>query len=175
VFRYEVQARYGRGASSLLGSIPAGTADPVLQAKRKVLVAEQQVASSLLVRAQELQMPGRPAPSLTPNPLTVEVANAVDQGSLASYAVGQAPRRLTSLGLNDSIRNKTLPEHREALMHLPGIGPARIAQLLDEGPYASWAAVSAKVSGVTEATVAGWRAGLAGGVQVTLTGTTAWA
>jgi hypothetical protein len=171
-FRYEVQVRYGRGVSGLLGQLPAGSADPVVQAKRKVIVAEQQVASSLLVRAQELQVPGRPAPSLN---LTAEVANAVEQGSLAVYAVGQAPRRLTSIGLNDSIRNKALPEHKEALMHLPGIGPTRVNELIAEGPYSSWAAVSTKVNGVTEATVAGWRAGLAGGVQVTLTGTTAWA
>ncbi|HET7833884.1 MAG TPA: DUF4157 domain-containing protein [Gallionella sp.] len=171
-FRYEVQVRYGRGTSGLLATISATTADPVLQNKRKVLAAEQYVASSLLVRAVELPVPGKPAPSIN---LTREISNAVDQSSLNAYAVpGQAVRRLTVLALNDSVRKAAATEHREALMRLPGIGAARINELISLGPYGSWAAVSERVNGITTATVAGWRAGLDGGVQVTLNGTTTW-
>lgn len=172
-FRYEVQVRYGRAASQLLATIPANTPDPVLQNKRKVLAAEQYVPSSLLLRAVELQRPGRPPPTVN---LTREVVNSVDQSSLAAYAVpGQAIRRLTALSLNDSIRQSARTEHREALMRLPGIGPNRITELIAQGPYPSWDAVATRVNGVTPAIVAGWRAGLEGGVAVTLNGTTSWA
>jgi hypothetical protein len=130
------------------------------------------VPSSLLIRAVELAVPGKPAPSVN---LTREVANAVDQSSLNAYVVpGQAVRRLTILALNDSVRNGASAEHKEALMRLPGIGATRIDDLIKQGPYGSWALVADRVSGVTAATVASWRAGLDGGVQVTLNGTTTW-
>ncbi|MBC5783440.1 DUF4157 domain-containing protein [Ramlibacter sp. USB13] len=170
VYRYEVQVRYGRKASALLAQIPDPAPDPVLQNKRKVLVAEQYVATSLLVRAQELDTPGRKGTEK----VVAEVANVVDQSSLAAYAVpGQAIRRLKVLAINDSAGKGGVTEHKEALMRLPGIGPERVKQLIAGKPYATWKSVSEKVDGVTEAVTDGWRAGV-DGAKVVLNGTTTW-
>jgi hypothetical protein len=93
----------------------------------------------------------------------------------ADTPVGTAPR-LTVLAINDSIRAvraTDAAEHRQALMQLPGIGPARVANLVANGPYVSDVDISARVSGVTPAMVAVWLAGV-GGMQVHLNGTTTW-
>jgi hypothetical protein len=175
IVRYEVQARYGRGASSLIAQIPTGTTDGSLINKRKVLLAEQFVPSSLLCRAYTVH-PTTGAKTGDLN-LTKEVSNKVESASLDDYVVeGQAVSRLKLLAINDSIaKAKSSAKHREALMLLPGIGPGRIDQLIgDEKPWASWRQIWESINGVTEDMVEGWKKGLAGGVKVHLNGSSEW-
>jgi hypothetical protein len=172
--RYEVQVIYGRSASPLLAQTPAGTTDPVLANKRKVLLQETHVANALHCAATELD-PASQQPLAGGLTFTTDVPNPVESGSLADYNVpGQSTLRLQTLALNDSIRAKDQPMHAQALQALPGIGPARFTALTSR-TYPSWEAVWTNVPGVTEDTVTGWRAGLPGGARVVLNGTTTWA
>ena len=174
IVRYEVQARFGRGASSLLSQIPDSATDNVLRNKRRVLMAEQHVPTSLLCNAYTVN-PTTGQPSGWK--LTKEVQNKVESSSLDDYVVeGQPIERLKVLAINDSIaKAKSSAKHRDALLRLPGIGPTRIDQLIGDGsPWRSWRQIWETVSGVTEDTVEEWRKGLEGGVTVQLTGSSDW-
>jgi len=175
IVRYEVQARYGRAASALLGQIPANTTDAGLLNKRKVLLAEQYVPSTLLCKAYTVDASGKPAGGFT---LTKEVMNAVDSSSLDDYNVpGQAVQRLTKLAINDAIKKAHTGEkkYEVALMLLPGIGPNRLVDLINGGKaWGKWEDLWKSVDGVTKETTDSWRGGIAGGVDVTLTGTCEW-
>jgi hypothetical protein len=175
IVRYEVQARYGRAASALLGQIPANTTDAGLMNKRKVLLAEQYVPSTLLCRAYTVDASGKPAGGFN---LTKEVMNKVDDSSLDDYNVpGQAVQRLTKLAINDAIKKAHAGEkkYEAALMLLPGIGPTRIVDLINGGKaWGKWEDLWKNVDGVTKETTDSWRGGIAGGVDVTLTGTCEW-
>jgi hypothetical protein len=173
--RYEVQARYGRGASALISKIPANPTDPVLFNKRKVLEAEQYVPTSLLCRAFTVSpTTGKPEGGVT---LTKEVLNKVESASLDDYNVkGQAALRLKALAINDSIAKAgSDTKHKDALLQLPGIGGARVDELIKGGPWASWRQIWETIDGVTQATTNGWEKGLDGGkVPVTLDGKSEW-
>lgn len=175
IVRYEVQARYGRAASALLGQIPANTTDAGLMNKRKVLLAEQYVPSTLLCRAYTTDASGKPVGGFN---LTKEVLNKVDDSSLDDYNVpGQAVQRLTKLAINDAIKKAHAGEkkYEAALMLLPGIGPTRIVDLINGGKaWGKWEDLWKNVDGVTKETTDSWRGGIAGGVDVTLTGTCEW-
>ena len=176
IVRYEVQARYGRAASALLGQIPANTTDAGLMNKRKVLLAEQYVPSTLLCRAYTTDASGKPVGGFN---LTKEVLNLVDSSSLDDYNVpGQAVQRLTKLAINDAIKKAHAGEKKytEALMLLPGIGPTRIVDLINGGKaWGKWEDLWKGVNGVTKETTDEWRtAGIPGGVSVVLNGTTEW-
>jgi hypothetical protein len=175
IVRYEVQARYGRAASALLGQIPANTTDAALLNKRKVLLAEQYVPSTLLCRAYAVDASGKPAGGFN---LTKEVMNAVDSSSLDDYNVpGQAVQRLKKLAINDAIKKAYAGEkkYEAALMQLPGIGATRIVDLINGGKaWGTWGDLWANVNGVTKETTDGWRGGIDGGVDVTLSGTCEW-
>jgi len=175
--RYEVQARYGRSKSALIGTIPANPTDPVLENKRNVLVAEQYVPSSLLCRAVTVS-PTNGEPEAGGLNLTKEVLNEVESTSLDDYNVpGQAVRRLKRIAINDAIKQAKAGSatHEDALMQLPGIGSTRIKELINDGKaWGSWEKLWEGVNGVTEDVTNQWRQGLAGGVTVTLTGTTEW-
>ena len=177
IVRYEVQARYGRGTSGLLGQIPANTSDDALKNKRKVLLAEQHVPSTLLCRAYTVDAASGKAAAGGLN-LTREVLNAVEGGSLDDYNVpGQAVQRLKRLAINDAIKQAHAgsAKHLQALMLLPGIGPTRIQDLINGGrAWPSWGQMWKEVNGVTEETTDGWRQGLDGGATVTLSGTCEW-
>lgn len=177
IVRYEVQARYGRGTSALIAKIPANTADPVLQNKQKILVAEQHVPSSLLCRATTINAATGAAEAGGLN-LTKEVLNPVDSTSLDDYNVpGQAVQRLTKIGINDAIKQAHAgsTKHKAALLELPGIGPTRISDLINGGKaWGSWEKLWEGVNGVTEDITDEWRKGIDGNVTVTLTGTTEW-
>ncbi|HYV13308.1 MAG TPA: DNA/RNA non-specific endonuclease [Pyrinomonadaceae bacterium] len=177
IVRYEVQARYGRAASALLATIPANTTDAVLMNKRKVLLAEQYVPSTLLCRAYTVDASGKPVGGFN---LTKEVLNKVDDSSLDDYNVpGQAVQRLTKLAINDAIKKAHAGEKKytDALMLLPGIGPTRIVDLINGGKaWGKWEDFWKGVNGVTKETTDDWRTnGIAGGaVTVTLNGTCEW-
>lgn len=177
IVRYEVQARYGRGANALLGQIPAATADPVLMNKRKVLLAEQYVPSSLLCRASTIDATTGAAQAGGLN-LTKEVLNKVDSSSLDDYVVpGQAAQRLKVLAINDSIKNaSSAAKHKDALMQLPGVGPGRIDVLINGGkPWASLKELVTAVDGITEEMAKGWFSKkLESGATVVLDGTSEW-
>ena len=174
IVRYEVQARYGRGASPLVKKIPESTKDEMLKNRRNVLIAEQYVPTSLLCRAYTVSPTGKRAPGLD---LTREVLNKVETDSLDDYAVeGQAVLRVKTLAINDSIaKAKSSDKHRQALLLLPGIGPSRVDDLIgDTKPWQSFRQIWENVSGVTEDTVEGWRQGLEDGGKVQLNGKTEW-
>jgi hypothetical protein len=143
--------------------------------KRKVLLAEQYVPSTLLCRAYTVDASGKPAGGLN---LTKEVMNLVDSSSLDDYNVpGQAVQRLKKLAINDAIKKANAGEKKytEALMQLPGIGPTRLVDLINGGKaWATWGDIWANVNGVTKETTDGWRGGIDGGVDVTLSGTCEW-
>ena len=174
IVRYEVQARYGRAAASLLSTIPANTTDAVLQNKRKVLLAEQYVPSTLLCRAFTVDATGKRGAWN----LAKEVLNPVESSSLDDYNVpGQAVQRLKKLAINDAIKKAHAGEKKytEALMQLPGIGPTRIVDLINGGKaWATWGDIWKNVNGVTKETTDEWRSGIGGGVDVTLSGTCEW-
>jgi hypothetical protein len=175
IVRYEVQARYGRGASALIGKIPADTTDVVLKKKRMVLEAEQHVPSTLLCRAFSVDASGKPAGGFT---LTAEILNQVDSTSLDDYNVrGQVVQRLKRLAINDAIKKAFAGEkkYEAALLQLPGIGRGRIGELINKGKaWETWGDLWATVNGVTKETTDSWRNGLDGGATVTLSGTTEW-
>ena len=175
--RYEVQARYGRGASALISKIPANTTDSILINKRKVLEAEQYVPTSLLCRAYTVSpTTGKADPAGGLN-LTKEVLNKVESASLDDYNVpGQAALRLKVLAINDSVaKANSDSKHKAALLQLPGIGANRIDDLIRKGqPWRSFGEIAEKIAGITTATTDGWRKGLDGNVKVQLTGTSEW-
>jgi len=175
IVRYEVQPRYGRGPSALIGTVPANPTDDILKNKRKVLLAEQYVPSSLLCRAYTVDASGKPAGGLN---LTKEVVNPVESSSLDDYLVsGQAVQRLKRLAINEAIKKAKAGEnkYKAALLQLPGIGPGRIDELINDGnAWGTWGDLWANVNGVTKETTDGWRSGIDGGATVTLSGTTEW-
>ena len=176
IVRYEVQARYGRGATSLLAQIPDATTDPVLQNKRLVLLAEKFVPSSLLCRAYTVN-PATNKPEPGGLTITREVLNKVEDTSLDDYVVpGQAVQRLKKIAINDSIKlASSSQKHKDALLKLPGIGPGRIDQLINGGKaWGSWREVWENVNGVTEEVTKEWRQGLDGDVSVVLNGSSEW-
>jgi hypothetical protein len=174
--RYEVQARYGRGAGALISKIPANTTDSILINKKKVLEAEQYVPSSLLCRAYTVSpTTGKEDPAGGLN-LTKEVVNKVESSSLDDYNVpGQAALRLTVLAINDSIAKASDAKHKDALMLLPGIGGNRINKLINNGkPWGSFDEIAKEIDGITKATTDSWQKGLEGNVKVVLNGTSEW-
>jgi hypothetical protein len=178
--RYDVQVRYGRGASALISKIPAtvtSTSDPVLFNKRKVLVAEQYVPTSILCRAVTVNSSTGAADPADGLNLTKEVLNKVDTGSLDDYVVeGQAALRLKVLAINDSVAKAgSDTKHRDALLRLPGIGETRVDKLIRAGqPWRSFTEIAEKIDGVTLSTTDGWKKGIDGTVKVQLTGTSEW-